>query len=64
MFAVYVTHPQVLMDPAVPVPDWGLSAEGRRRAALLAAQPWVPGLVAVFCSAERKARETAHAASP
>lgn len=57
--AWFITHPEVAIDPAVPVPDWGLSAEGRRRAALLAAQPWVRGLVAVFCSAERKARETA-----
>lgn len=57
--AWFITHPEVAIDPAVPVPDWGLSAEGHRRAALLAAQPWVPGLVAVFCSAERKARETA-----
>ena len=57
--AWFVTHPEVATDPAVPVPDWGLSAEGHRRAALLAAQPWVGGLAAVFSSAERKARETA-----
>ncbi len=57
--AWFVTHPEVEIDPAVPVPDWGLSAEGHRRAALLARQPWVPGLAAVFSSAERKARETA-----
>ena len=53
--AWFVTHPEVAIDPAVPVPDWGLSAEGQRRAALLARQPWVPGLAAVFSSAERKA---------
>ncbi|MFC7476136.1 histidine phosphatase family protein [Dankookia sp. GCM10030260] len=57
--AWFVTHPEVEIDPAVPVPDWGLSAEGRRRAGLLAGRPWVSGLVAVFSSAERKARETA-----
>ncbi|MDO9711235.1 histidine phosphatase family protein [Paracraurococcus lichenis] len=55
----FVTHPEVAIDPAVAVPDWGLSEVGRRRAALLAARPWAPGLVAVFSSAERKARETA-----
>ena len=33
MLAHYVTHPQVRIDPAVPVPDWGLSGEGRARAA-------------------------------
>ena len=37
MFGVYVTHPQVLIDPAVPVPDWGLSPLGRGRAALVSA---------------------------
>jgi broad specificity phosphatase PhoE len=57
--AWFVTHPEVAIDPAVPVPDWGLSAEGHRRAKLLAAQPWAGGLAAVFSSAERKARETA-----
>ena len=37
VLAVYVTHPQVEMDPRVPVPDWGLSPLGRARAAWLAA---------------------------
>jgi broad specificity phosphatase PhoE len=57
--AWFVTHPEVAIDPAVPVPDWGLSAAGHRRAARLAVQPWVRGLAAVFSSAERKALETA-----
>ncbi|TCZ53376.1 histidine phosphatase family protein [Roseicella aquatilis] len=57
--AWFVTHPEVAIDPAVPVPDWGLSTEGHRRAALMAARPWARTLVAVFSSAERKARETA-----
>ena len=59
MFAVYVTHPQVLMDPAVPVPDWGLSALGRARAEAAARQPWVRALARVVTSEERKARDTA-----
>ncbi len=25
MFALYITHPQVRIDPSVPVPEWGLS---------------------------------------
>ena len=24
----YLTHPQVLIDPATPIPDWSLSAAG------------------------------------
>lgn len=55
----FVTHPEVAIDPAVPVPDWGLSAAGRQRAAAVAAEPWVRRLVAVFASTERKAIETA-----
>ena len=55
----FIPHPEVAIDPVVPVPDWGLSAVGHRRAALLAARPWARGLAAVFSSAERKARETA-----
>ena len=32
MRALYVTHPQVNMDANVPVPLWGLSEQGRKRA--------------------------------
>lgn len=28
MFGIYVTHPQVRIDPDVPVPCWGLSEPG------------------------------------
>jgi len=58
MFAVYVTHPQVEIDPAVPIPDWGLSTLGRIRAEEAAQRPWARGLARVVTSAERKARET------
>ena len=27
----YLTHPQVQIDPDVPVPQWGLSPVGRAR---------------------------------
>jgi broad specificity phosphatase PhoE len=57
--AVYVTHPEVRVDPAVPVPDWSLSPRGRARAERLAAAPWVRGLARVVTSTERKAQETA-----
>lgn len=52
----FITHPDVAIDPAVPVPDWPLSARGmaRMRAALGAAD-WVAGIGAVHCSTERKA---------
>lgn len=56
--AIYLTHAEVNMDPAIPVPDWGLSAAGAERVSTLAAQlPQSP--VQVISSAERKALETA-----
>jgi broad specificity phosphatase PhoE len=51
----FITHPDVLIDPNVPVPDWPLSPRGRERMQAMLAQPWVPTLGAVWCSTERKA---------
>lgn len=54
-----ITHPEVVIDPAVPVPEWRLAPEGIRRMERALARPWLAGLGAVFSSAERKAREAA-----
>lgn len=59
MDALYLTHPQVRIDPTAPVPSWGLSDEGRARAVAAAGRPWAPTLGRVVTSAEAKARETA-----
>ena len=59
MFALYITHPQVAVDPAVPVPDWGLSERGRERAALAASTNWARRIGRFVASTERKAIETA-----
>ncbi|HEX8048121.1 histidine phosphatase family protein [Rhizobium sp.] len=61
MFAVYITHPQVRIDPTVPVPEWGLSEIGAARAQLAATQDWAGKLGLIVSSAERKAIETAEA---
>jgi len=55
----FITHPEVVIDPAVPVPDWPLSAEGVRRMALALDRPWMSNLGAIFSSAERKATDAA-----
>jgi broad specificity phosphatase PhoE len=55
----YLTHPQVEIDPTIPVPQWSLSAVGRRRVAALAASGWLSGTTAILSSGERKAIETA-----
>lgn len=56
---VYITHPNVAVDPDVPVTRWSLSARGRERMQAGLAQPWVREITAVVCSRERKAIEAA-----
>jgi broad specificity phosphatase PhoE len=51
----FITHPEVVIDPAVPVPRWPLSGPGLARMRLLLQQPWVTQITAVYCSAEQKA---------
>ncbi len=58
-FCIYLTHPQVQIDPEVPVPDWGLSDLGRKRAQQALDLPWASSIRHVVSSAERKAIETA-----
>jgi broad specificity phosphatase PhoE len=55
----FITHPEVAIDPAVPVPDWPLSSVGRGRMHLALERPWLIGVRAIFCSGERKARDAA-----
>jgi broad specificity phosphatase PhoE len=59
MFALYLTHPQIRLEPDIPVPQWGLSDVGRERTALVATRPWVRQLGRIVSSAEVKAVETA-----
>lgn len=51
----YLTHPQVVIDPAVPVPHWPLTEEGRRRAGLFAERLAGGSVTAVWSSVEQKA---------
>lgn len=55
----YITHPNVDIDPHVPVPEWALSPLGRRRATLMLDQPWVASIDRIVSSGETKALETA-----
>jgi broad specificity phosphatase PhoE len=61
---VFVTHAQVDIDPLRPVTDWPLSALGRARHEAFSADPALQDIGAIYCSAERKARDGAeiHAA--
>ncbi|MDQ0455361.1 histidine phosphatase family protein [Rhizobium paknamense] len=59
MFGLYITHPQVRIDPQVPVPQWGLSERGRQRCFKAMRQDWVMRLGRIVTSDETKAIETA-----
>lgn len=59
MIAFYLTHPQVAIDPSVPVPDWSLSPQGRSRVVAALEKPWFQAIGRIVSSAERKAVETA-----
>jgi broad specificity phosphatase PhoE len=55
----FITHPDVVIDPNIPVTDWPLNARGRARMQAVAAWPWASGARRIFASSERKAREGA-----
>lgn len=55
----YLTHPQVQIDPDVPVPQWSLSPVGRARTEALAHAGWLASTTQIVSSGERKAIETA-----
>ncbi|OAE43479.1 histidine phosphatase family protein [Agrobacterium tumefaciens] len=59
MYALYITHPQVKIDAAVPVPEWGLSEKGAERTRQASHLPWARALCRIVSSAETKAIETA-----
>ncbi len=50
-----ITHPDVIIDPDVPVPRWPLSERGVERMRRLLDQPWVSEITAIYCSTEQKA---------
>lgn len=57
--AFFITHPEVVIDPEIPVPDWALSPQGLSRLEQMVKQPWVASLGSVWASAEKKAQESA-----
>lgn len=55
----FITHPDVLIDATVPVTEWSLNARGRARMHAMLTRSWVPGIVHVASSTERKAADGA-----
>ena len=59
--AYFITHAEVEIDPRVAVPQWPLSQKGRARVTkMLAVQPWVSTVTALYSSEEQKALDTAN----
>jgi broad specificity phosphatase PhoE len=58
-FALYITHPQVKIDPQIAVPLWGLSEIGRKRTEDAVALGWPKEIGRFVSSEETKAIETA-----
>lgn len=56
---LYLSHPQVKVDPAVPVPDWSLSETGLQRTKAFAGRPALRAFRRIVSSDEVKAKETA-----
>jgi broad specificity phosphatase PhoE len=56
---LFITHPEVRVDPSVPVPEWELSPRGRERMRAFAEGDEVRGVRALWSSRERKAVEAA-----
>ena len=51
----FISHPEVVVRPDVPVTQWELSPRGLARLERMLEQPWVPSIGLIFSSAERKA---------
>jgi broad specificity phosphatase PhoE len=59
MQVLVVTHPEIIVDPAVPVPRWSLSDVGIARMRAFARRAALSGLRVVWSSTETKAIEAA-----
>lgn len=53
-----ITHPEVSVEPGIPITDWCLNSTGRRRATVFASGEILSNVTQVWTSCERKAQET------
>ncbi len=56
---VFISHPDVAIDPEVPITRWPLSGRGRQRMRQALAQPWLASVSAIYSSSEQKALDGA-----
>lgn len=50
----FITHPEVIIEPDVPAPQWALSEQGKARMGRMLRQPWIPQIGAIYSSCEQK----------
>lgn len=55
----FISHPEVAVDPVVPVPQWSLSEGGIARMVAFAKSKRLAGVETIWASTEVKAREAA-----
>jgi len=60
----YLTHPQVLIDKNIPVPQWSLSEVGTKRVMEIAGATSLKSTNLLISSDETKAQETAQILAP
>jgi len=51
----FISHPEVEIDPEIPVPQWCLSTKGRARMKQALALPWMSEITSIYASTEKKA---------
>jgi broad specificity phosphatase PhoE len=51
----FITHPDVVIDPLISVPQWPLSERGKSRIRRLLSHAWIAHIEALYCSTEQKA---------
>jgi broad specificity phosphatase PhoE len=56
---LYLSHPEVKIDPQTPVPEWEISDQGRRRLRAAVARGWPGRGWRIIASPETKAQQTA-----
>jgi len=55
----FITHPNVAIDPDVPVPEWSLSEVGTKRMHEMLSLEWVSSIQKIYSSTEKKATDGA-----
>lgn len=58
-FIYFLTHPEVVINPNIPITDWSLSETGRLRVKSLLKSSWIKSIDSIYCSDETKATDTA-----